>query len=175
APSAAPATQAAVALLDRSPGCDAETGAAGDRTVTLIAAGTERSALVHVAPGASAGVPRPLVLALHGAYSNPADHAAGTGLSSVADEHGFVVAYPAATGDSQTWGIRTDLDRAADVAFISALIDRLGGQLCLDPHRVYASGFSAGGGMAKVLACALDSRLAGIELVSAVYGPELGD
>jgi polyhydroxybutyrate depolymerase len=40
---------------------------------------------------------------------------------------------------------------------------------------VYVAGFSAGGGMAKVLACRMDGRIAGIELVSAVYGPELGD
>jgi polyhydroxybutyrate depolymerase len=178
-------TAAAVVLPDQSAGCSSKgpypwfphppVPTAGDRTLTLIAAGTARSALVHVAPGSEPGVPRPLVLALHGAYNNPDDHALLTGLSAVADAHGFVVAYPAATGEDQAWGIRTEAGTAADVAFISALIDRLGRDLCLDPRRVFVSGFSAGGGMAKVLACRLDGRIAGIELVAAVYGPELGD
>jgi polyhydroxybutyrate depolymerase len=168
-------TASAVVLPDHTAGCTAGVPPGGDRTVTVIAAGTGRSALVHVPQDGALGVARPLVLALHGAYDNPADLAAAIGLSAVADEHGFVVAYPAAAGETHTWGIRTADGIAADVAFISELIDRLGRELCLDPRRVYASGISAGGGMTKVLACRLDGRLAGIELVSAVYGPELGD
>jgi polyhydroxybutyrate depolymerase len=174
APSLPVATQAAVVLLDRTSGCAVE-ATPGDRTVTVIAAGTERSALVHVPSGAAAGAPMALVLSLHGAYGNPDDHAATTGFAAVADEHGFVVAFPAAAGETQTWAIRAEMDTAADVAFIAGLVERLGTQLCLDPRRIYLSGFSAGGAMATILACALDGRIAGVEFVAAVHGPALGD
>jgi polyhydroxybutyrate depolymerase len=141
----------------------------------LIAAGTQRTALLHVPSGLIRDAPAPLVLNLHGAYGTPEEQAAVTGFATVADAHGFVVAFPAATGEALTWGIRTEAGMAADTAFMSALIDQLGNELCLDPHRVYISGFSAGGGMTKVLACRLDGWIAGIELVSAVYGPQVGD
>ena len=175
-PTTAP-TAAAIVLPDHSAGCSAIVTPqlpAGDSTITVIAGGTERTALVHVPSNRAAGG-SPLVIALHGAYGNPADHAAGIGMNAVADEHGFVVAYPAAIGDGQIWGIRTEAGRDADTAFISALLDRMEATACLNPRRVYLSGFSAGGAMAKVLACRLDGRIAGVELVSAVYGPELGD
>ena len=40
-----------------------------------------------------------------------------------------------------------------DVAFIKALVGQLRATTCIDPKRVYATGFSMGGGMAHYLAC----------------------
>ena len=55
-----------------------------------------------------------------------------------------------------------------DVAFIEALIDRLGDELCLDLARVYATGHSNGAIGASVLGCVLADRLAAIAPVAAL-------
>ena len=40
-----------------------------------------------------------------------------------------------------------------DVAFARALVAQVSTTACIDPKRVYATGFSMGGGMAHYLAC----------------------
>jgi polyhydroxybutyrate depolymerase len=54
-----------------------------------------------------------------------------------------------------------------DVRFISDLIDTLKTTYNIDPERIYADGFSLGGGMAFVLSCALSDRVAAVGMVSA--------
>ena len=88
-----------------------------------------------------------------------------TAFSDKADAAGFVAVYPQAI-DSQ-W----DIQGGTDVAFISALIDRLTASGCADATRVYATGMSLGAGMANVLGCRLSERLAAIGPVAGPYGP----
>ena len=45
----------------------------------------------------------------------------------------------------------------ADLAFTSALIDNAKASLCIDTHRVYATGFSKGAAMSAYLGCKLES------------------
>src|SRR5205823_6204816 len=54
-----------------------------------------------------------------------------------------------------------------DVRFISDLIDTLETAYNIDPARIYANGFSLGGGMAFVLSCTLSDRIAAVGMVSA--------
>jgi polyhydroxybutyrate depolymerase len=54
-----------------------------------------------------------------------------------------------------------------DVTFISDLIDTLKATYNIDPERIYANGFSLGGGMAFVLSCTLSDRIAAVGMVSA--------
>jgi polyhydroxybutyrate depolymerase len=57
---------------------------------------------------------------------------------------------------------------ADDVGFLTALIDELSGQLCIDADRVYSAGMSNGAGMTTTLGCELGDRLAAIAAVSGV-------
>ena len=52
-----------------------------------------------------------------------------------------------------------------DVRFISELIDKLEAAYNIDPARIYANGFSNGGGMAFVLSCTLSDRIAAVGMV----------
>ena len=54
-----------------------------------------------------------------------------------------------------------------DVRFISELIDKLEAAYNIDPARIYANGFSNGGGMAFVLSCTLSDRIAAVGMVGA--------
>jgi polyhydroxybutyrate depolymerase len=93
----------------------------------------------------------------------------------VADEHGFIVVYPAGTGfGPKSWemaGSETP-SRMPDVIFISELIDKLDVSYNIDKTRIYADGMSNGGGMAFVLSCTLSDRIAAVGMVSAGLYPE---
>lgn len=150
-----------------------ETLGPGSRTLTVTVGGRDRTALVHVPP---ADVPRPatgwpVVLALHGAGMNGPMMAWFSGLSATADKRGFIVVYPDGTGRGPflVWNAG-DLfgGRVDDVAFITALLDRVADAAEIDPRRVYACGMSNGGMMCYRLAAELSDRIAAIAPVAGV-------
>jgi len=65
-------------------------------------------------------------------------------------------------------GIESSLVGADDVRFVTQLLDALEQELCIDTHRVYATGMSNGAGMATTLGCELGKRFAAIAPVSGV-------
>jgi polyhydroxybutyrate depolymerase len=56
----------------------------------------------------------------------------------------------------------------SDVPTVTALLARTESALCIDPHRVYATGISAGGIFATSLACAMPGTFAAIAPVAGV-------
>jgi polyhydroxybutyrate depolymerase len=142
-----------------------------DRTNgAIVSSGRKREYLLYVPPSYERTRPTPLVISMHGAMNWPAFQMRITQWNRLADEHGFLVVYPAGTGTGpKTWfmeGSRTP-SRMPDVRFISELIDTLETAYNIDPTRIYANGMSNGGGMAFVLSCTLSDRLAAIGAVSA--------
>jgi len=144
---------------------------AGETTFhTLRVDGRMRSYLLHLPPTARAGVPLPLVLAFHGYTGNANIQMETTGLNDAADRAGFAVAYPNGTGRLRyaglTWNAATccgsaERLRVDDVAFARALVDTLVHRVGIDSTRVFATGFSAGGMMALLLACQSRPFIAG--------------
>jgi polyhydroxybutyrate depolymerase len=59
-----------------------------------------------------------------------------------------------------------------DVAFVRATSDDVATQVCVDPQRVFATGFSNGAMLAHRLACELSDRIAAIAAVSGGMGEE---
>ena len=120
----------------------------------LTIGGLQRTYLVH----APAGLDHPagLVINLHGAGATGSAQAALTNFNAVADQHGFVVAYPDGIDFSWADGRGASIpDRQGvdDVGFLVALADRLSHDYGIDPGRVFATGMSAGAFMATRLAC----------------------
>lgn len=147
--------------------CDAQ-GPAGDFERMIDIGGEMRRALVHVPAGlGEAAVP--LVIVMHGFTESPEDIRATSHFDEVADERGFIVAYP--EGKNGSWNGGTccglsELMGEEDVAFVSAVIDDVKSSHCVDPLRVHASGFSNGGFMAHRLGCELANRIASIGVVA---------
>jgi polyhydroxybutyrate depolymerase len=141
----------------------------GSSTLHLVVEGTEREAIVHL-PGTSPGPLRPAAVGFHG-YSARADQLEATsGLSPLADELGFVVAYVQGAGEPPQWSFKGYGGAGVDdLALVEALLDRLVAEACVDPGRVVLFGHSMGGGMASAAACALADRVAGLVLVSAFW------
>jgi polyhydroxybutyrate depolymerase len=139
---------------------------AGDRMVSYSVDGNRHQALLHVPRGLHGRVP--LVLAFHGAYSNPRDAASYYRLSRPADRDHFAVLYPQASHD-KFWQLRRE--QGEDVEAVRVLLDRLERASCIDPSRVYATGVSNGGGFAARLGCEMADRFAAIAPVAGGYAP----
>ena len=160
-----------------SEGCagahDAATGG------SLEVAGEAREWRTYLPSTYDGTTPMPLVLWLHGQGMEAASVEDWTDLVPFADEQGFLVVAPEGHAPDSGWmwepgvadiPLTTD-DR--DIAFIDALLDALGENLCLDLARVYATGFSMGGHGVMALACALDERIAAV--APAAMFSDLGD
>lgn len=125
---------------------------------------------VHVPPGYQAGVPTSLVLNLHGLGSSLEQQELLSGMSAKADESGFIVVYPQA--GASVWNIQSGEIGARDLEFFRQLIEHLEVKLSIDPRRIYATGFSNGGGMVHRLACDLADRIAAIAPVAGAHLPD---
>lgn len=142
-----------------------------NRTTIMVSAGEERRYILHVPKDHDPSKPTALVISLHGALTWPALQKNLSGWNRIADEHGFIVAYPAGFGTwTNVWtmrGFRGVRSRMPDVVFISDLIDRIAASHNIDPARIYVNGFSNGGGMTFVLSCTMPHRIAAVGLVGA--------
>ena len=117
----------------------------GDFPDGLTFGGLQRTYQVHVPAGLDH--PAGLVINLHGAGATGSGQAALTNYNAVADQHGFVVAYPYGIDFSWADGRGASIpDRQGvdDVGFLVALVDRLSRDYGISPGRVFATGMSAG-------------------------------
>lgn len=126
--------------------------------------------LLHVPPGAPR-TRRPVVVMLPGAGQTGAYAEQYTGYSALADQHGFLVAYPTAAGASLFWNVSGKrAGKPDDVAYLRKVITTLTGkEVCGDPARVGLTGGSNGGGMTAHMACAAADLLAAAAPVSGGY------
>jgi polyhydroxybutyrate depolymerase len=143
-----------------------------DRTNgTIVSSSERRTYLLYVPKSYDPAKPAPLVISLHALGVWPAAQQDITHWNKLADMYGFIVVYPSGTGVPKLWRMRTEPDSKnnvmKDVRFISDLIDKLEANYNIDPARIYANGFSNGGGMAFVLSCRLSQRIAAVGAVSA--------
>ncbi len=145
-------------------------GYSNDLRGTLTVDGRERTYSVHIPAGEHAGLPFPLVLALHGRLGNGEGQARLSHFDRVSDAHGFIVVYP--DGLDRSWAdgreaTPSDKNGVNDTKFISELIEKLSREYHIDEKRIYATGMSNGGFMSGRLACELSSRIAAVATVAA--------
>lgn len=124
-----------------------------------------RSYILHVPASYQASKPDALVLVFHGFGGTAAGMEHSSGFSQLAEQHSFIVAYlqglPSGDNGPPFWAEVGPMDYGVDdVLFVSDLISKLQSTLCIDVHRIYATGFSDGGGMTGYLACRLSGRIA---------------
>ncbi|MGC4192794.1 MAG: PHB depolymerase family esterase [Thermomicrobiales bacterium] len=127
-------------------------GASSERHLTWD--GTDRLYRLYVPENVTS--PAPLVVMMHGGFGSAEQAESAYGWDALADEQGFVVAYP--NGDGKAWNAgsccgqpsATDVD---DVGFIDAMVKEIETTMPIDPKRIYAAGMSNGAMMAYRLAC----------------------
>ena len=164
-----------------------------DCTNTLIHGGKLRDWKMGTETCASP--PCPLLLVFHG-LSSDGDFMEKVTQTKVNEHGGAIVVYPNSLGVGSTimpggrrrlmgvpggmscWSIPNqgipmefltacgDAEIVDDAGFINAMLDTLMSRYSIDPERVYATGFSMGGGMTLNLACRLSHRIAAFVGVS---------
>jgi polyhydroxybutyrate depolymerase len=180
-PTALPASQAYIDSLIATPQVSTGCGrtppqAAGTSSEGSVASdGTLRSYWLHLPLHYQLRHLYPLVLNFHGHGSDPRQQERYTGFSKLADQMSFIVVYPQGAigaGGATGWDSGgVGRPKTNDVQFVSDLLDKLQRELCIDSRRIYATGFSNGGGMTFVLACRLAERIAAFAPVAGSYFP----
>ncbi len=138
-----------------------------DRTNgTMVSSGEKRAYLLYVPKSYDPAQPTPLVITIHGFAQWPAHQMHISRWNDLAEEYGFIVAYPSGTRFPKRWRVNAMQDPSADIQFISDLIDRLQADYNIDATRIFANGLSNGGGMTFQLACAMADRIAATGIVA---------
>lgn len=164
----------------RSNGCGrrAPIAAGSSANLSVMSDGARRLYRLHVPLRYQPRHAYPLVLSFHGNGSTALGQERRTGFSLLADRAGFIVIYPqGALGPNGRLGWSSGgpgHPTRDDTLFVSDLLTAAQSDLCIDPMRIYATGFSNGGGMTAVLACRLAGRIAAFASVSGSYYPVAG-
>ncbi len=124
------------------------------RTFTCEAGSREYKVYV---PSSAAGKTLPLLIMLHGCTQDPDDFAVGTRMNRLAEEHGFIVAYPRQpmhANQSACWNwfnVNDQLRDAGEPSIIAGITRAITAEFRVDSERVYIAGLSAGGAMAAIM------------------------
>jgi poly(hydroxyalkanoate) depolymerase family esterase len=127
-----------------------------DRSFTN-AAGTRAYKLYIPASYAQSSEPVPMIVMLHGCTQSPEDFAAGTRMNELADQHGFLVIYPAQAANANgkrcwNWFRREDQDRdSGEPSIIAGITREVASAYRVDTRRIFTAGISAGAAMAVIL------------------------
>jgi poly(hydroxyalkanoate) depolymerase family esterase len=129
----------------------------------------------YVPPGAGKGAP--LVVVLHGCTQDAAVYDHGSGWSTLADRHGFVLLFPEQQRANNpmlcfNWFSGADSQRGrGEAASIRSMIEAMEKTHETDPKRVFVTGLSAGGAMASaMLATYPEAFAAGAIIAGVAYG-----
>jgi len=143
------------------PGCALPAPDAGVLGVSSL--GLNQSGTMVIPPSTD-GTALPVVFAFHGAYGNGQEARDYFALEGPADG-GAIFIYPNAT--QGTWDIRSN---SIDGTRMDQLLRRLSEAYCIDPHRIYITGFSAGAVYTLWLGCNGAQTFRGLAAVAGTDG-----
>jgi|GEM_PF-1792847 len=116
--------------------------------------------------------PAPLVVMLHGCTQTPDAFADATKMDEVAEEAGFVVAYPEEPPSAiasrcwQWWEPAHQARDAGEPKLLATIVDGVVAAHGVDKDQVYAAGISAGGAMTVILGATYPDRFAAVGVLA---------
>jgi polyhydroxybutyrate depolymerase len=134
--------------------CAGATLTAGNSNRTISIGGVSRTYILHVPSAYTGTKPVPLVIDFHALGGTGSQEQSLSGYQKIADQEGFLILFP--DGIDNAWNIGpccTNSRTVDDLGFAKGMVATIVGQACIDTKRVYATGFSMGGGMSHYLAC----------------------
>lgn len=128
----------------------------GDVDQTVQVGSVSRTYILHIPSAYKGNAPVPLVVDFHPLGGSGSQEEGSSPYKAQTDPEGVVTAYP--NGESGPSGAAWNVGPCCvanvdDVAFARALVAQVESKACIDPKRVYAVGFSMGGGMSHYVAC----------------------
>lgn len=139
--------------------------AASSEHRTIVSAGMKRDFVLSLPQGAKQRERLPLILAFHG-YREDADKLrANSGL----DGADAVVAYLNGVGNAWAPAPYATTTGEQDLAFVDGVVAQLEGEFSIDRARVFAAGFSNGGGFASFVGCQRPQEFTGIATVAGAF------
>jgi polyhydroxybutyrate depolymerase len=165
-------TAPAAPAVRASSGCGTEPrvgathDATGDVALTFDVGGQRRAYRFGVPASYSENTPAPLILNLHGSGSNAIQQSVYSRLPVEGEKRGYVVVTPDAV--DAKWQISGS---GPDDRFLTALLDDVGRNYCIDLDRVYGAGISLGAWKTAITACTHPDRFAAIALVAVEVAP----
>ncbi|HYF52602.1 MAG TPA: PHB depolymerase family esterase [Planctomycetota bacterium] len=146
---------------------DLEPAAAGTKFSTIKVGDLERRYILREPAGRKPDEKLPLVFVFHGGSGHAAQMERFSKFTELAGKERFIVVYP--EGIDKSWNdgrmaeqIGAQKQNIDDVAFVTALLDKLIKENGADPKRVYACGISNGAIFSHRLAMELSERFAAI-------------
>lgn len=164
----------------------ASIASAGEFFQRSIQAGTDpasrmRTYQVYVPDGAATDGTAPLVTVLHGCNQDEGNMIAETRFTDLADQHGFVIAFPFVTSFTEfrnpnCWGFWFEQHRhegRGEVGDLRRIVAAVEAEFSTDPARRYVTGLSSGAAMAVVVAVAYSEDFAAAGSVAGLpYGED---
>jgi len=161
-----------VAFSAEPAACVGKLGASGSSQVQIESGGALRTFLLRVPPQYKSSEPTPLVFNFHGYTMTAELQETYTGMTETALAAGFILAYPQGIGNSwnagQTCCGEALLKNVDDVGFARDMVASISEQYCIDPSRVFSTGFSNGGYLSNRLACEASDVFAAVAPASGV-------
>lgn len=138
---------------------------------TVLTPDGERTFTVHAPTNFKNNSHSPLVLFYGGRGASAQAVESAYGMNDLP----AIVVYPFPTVGKEgdfAWAGAPYSSNANDIAFTTAILDKLESELCIDETRIYAVGFSNGGGFMSKLSCEMSDRFAAYAIIAgAMYSP----
>lgn len=129
-----------------------------------------RSYVVHIPRTYQDARPYAVILAFHGYTGTAIGMDRSSGFTQFSEQQPFIAVYPQGVLDSNNkpfWASAGPIDAGIDdVLFVSHILDDVQKKFCVDSRRIYATGFSNGGGMTWLLSCRFAGRIAAFAPIS---------
>ena len=137
--------------------CIGKTAKAGKQNMSVTVDGKKRTFIMYVPSAYKGDKAVPLVVDYHEIGGSGNGQYSSTNYRSKTDPEGVITLYPDGTnkpgGMGPGWNVGPCCSNDDDVKFTREMINMVEEIACIDPKRVYAAGYSMGGGMANHVAC----------------------
>ncbi len=147
--------------------CSGKTAKVGDnQKMSVNVDGKNRTFIMHIPSAYKGDKPVPLVIDYHPIGGSGQGEFGSSPYKAKTDPEGVITLYPDGTskpgGMGNGWNVGPCCSNDDDVKFSYAMIDKLKEIACIDPQRIYATGFSMGGGMSNHVACMMSDVFAAV-------------
>ncbi len=144
--------------------CTGKTYQAGDHKMSVNVDGKDRTFIMHVPSAYKGDKPVPMVVDYHPIGGSGQGQLQGTTYKALTDPEGVISLYPDGTTKTMGpgWNVGPCCSYDDDIKFSREMIKAVEEKVCIDKKRVYATGFSMGGGMSNHVACFMSDIYAAV-------------